>query len=240
MPSLDRLISSARREVEERRGSRPLAELQQAARDLDPIRPFTEAIGGEEISFVLRDPPADPEILRVAVDAEVAGLAAGGEALHGLAHATTLPILDTDVIVDPYQLYESRLAGADGVALIAAAFQDEDDRLTEMHAVAVSLGLDVVLEVDDEEEIDRLLDLLDPDSFLIRNRGPEGAVDFERTFRLLEEVPAGKVVLSRGGVRTREQVGALERAGVDAAILGPWVFEQGVMETLRVLRGDQR
>ncbi|MGZ4481935.1 MAG: hypothetical protein ACXVY5_06985, partial [Gaiellales bacterium] len=113
-------------------------------------------------------------------------------------------------------------------------------RLAELHDVALSLGLDVVLEVDDEEEIDRLLDLLDPDSFLIRNRGPEGAVDFERTFRLLEEVPAGKVVLSRGGVRTREQVGALERAGVDAAILGPWVFEQGVMETLRVLRGDQR
>lgn len=73
----------------------------------------------------------------------------------------------------------------------------------------------------------------------MRNRH-EGRVDLERTFSLLEEVPAGKSVLSAGGVRTRDQVLALERAGVDAVILGRWVHELGLRETLDVLRGDSR
>jgi indole-3-glycerol phosphate synthase len=97
------------------------------------------------------------------------------------------------------------------------------------------------MEVRREEEIERLLELLDPDSFLIRNRdGQDGRVDFEHTFSLLEEVPAGKVVLSQGGIRTREQTAALEWAGVDAAVLGRWVYGEGLGATLDVLRGDSR
>jgi len=125
--------------------------------------------------------------------------------------------------------------------LIAQAFEDDDDRFAEMQAVAANLGLDVVVEVAGEDELETVLDLLDPDSFLIQNVRPGSReADFEQTFSLIEEVPAGKVVLSEGGVRNRDQVAALEMAGVDAVILGDWVRKLGIGLTLDVLRGDAR
>ena len=241
MPSLDRRLSSTRREVEERRSARPLDQLERAVAQLTPIRPFTESIAGEEISFVQRVKEADRTLLELAESAELAGLAAALDPLAALAGETSLPVLLTDMIVDPYQLYECRLAGAGGVMLIAAAFDDDDGRLEELYGVAASVDLDVIVEVADEDEIEWVLELLDPDSFLVRNRDPDGkgVVDFEHTYSLLEEVPAGKVVLSQGGVRQREQVTELERAGVDAVILGPWAAGD-LADTLRHLRGESR
>ena len=94
--------------------------------------------------------------------------------------------------------------------LLAAAFED-DSALADLYDLAVELGLDVVVEVGEEEEIERVLELLDPDTFIIRNRKDGGKeADFERTFSLLEEVPAGKAVLSHGGIREPRACG---RAG---------------------------
>jgi indole-3-glycerol phosphate synthase len=240
MPSLDRLISSSRRAVEERRGSRPLPELEEAVRHLDSIRPFTEGVVGEEISFVLRIAEADPGLLAEAQEAGAAGLAIARDAVPPGLESTRLPVLHKGVLIDPYQLYESRLAGADGIVLIAAAFDGSDDDFVRMYSVAGELGLDVVVEVAEEEEIELALDILDPDSFLVQNHLEDRGFDLERTFSLLEEVPAGKAVLSEGGIQTRDQVLALERAGVDAAILGDWIHELGVRETFEILRGDSR
>lgn len=241
MASLDRMISSSRRALEQRRDARPLPELERAVEELAPIRPFSEAIVGEEICFVLRVEAASPELLAEADAAGVAGLAVPGDAVPAGFAETALPVLHKGVLIDPYQLYESRLGGADGVVLIAGAFDGEDELFTEMQSVALHLGLDVVVQVDDEEQVDRALELLDPDSFLIQNiRQDGGEADFEHTFSVLEEVPAGKVVLSEGGIRTRDQVAALESAGVDAAVLGGWLRELGIGPTLDVLRGDSR
>lgn len=241
MASLDRMISSSRRALEQRRGARPLADLERAVGTLAPIRPFTEAIVGEEICFVLRIDAADAELLASADAAGVAGLAVAGDSVPAGFEETALPVLHKGVLIDPYQLYESRLGGADGVVLIAEAFDDEDDLFAEMQVVAVHLGLDVVVQIEDEERVDHVLELLDPDSFLIQNIRPgrDGA-DFEHTFSVLEEVPAGKVVLSEGGIRSRDEVLALESAGVDAAILGSWVRTLGIGPALDVLRGDTR
>ena len=74
----------------------------------------------------------------------------------------------------------------------------------------------------------------------MQNHLEDRGFDLERTFSLLEEVPAGKAVLSEGGIRNRDQVLALERAGVDAAILGDWIHELGLRETFEILRGDSR
>ncbi len=242
MPSLDSRVSTSRRAVEERRSLRPLVDLERAAGALEPIRPFTESVVGEEISFVVRCKSVDRMLLDAAEEAELAGIAAALDPLAAAASLTAMPLLLTDLIVDPYQLYEARLAGAGGVVLVAAAFEDDDDRCANLYGLAVSIGLDVIVEVAEEEEIERTLDLLDPDSFLIRNRDAEGAgeIDLERTFSLLEEVPAGKVVVSQGGIRHRDEADALERSGVDAAILGPWAATADLPETLRVLRGDSR
>src|SRR6185437_10732491 len=237
MTSLDRMISSSRRALEQRRDARPLAQLEQAVTDMEPIRPFTEGVVGEEISFVLRVSAADPALIEAAEAAGAAGLAVPGDAVPQGLDTTWLPVLHKGVLIDPYQLYESRLGGADGVVLIAGAFDGEDELFADMQSVALHLGLDVA----DEEELELALDLLDPDSFLIQNlRGGRDEPDFEHTFSLLEEVPAGKVVLSEGGIRHRDQVLALESAGVDAAVLGDWVHELGIAPTFDILRGDSR
>jgi indole-3-glycerol phosphate synthase len=242
MPSLDKRVSSVRQAVEARRSARPLEELERAVEELEPVRPFTEAIVGEELAFVVRVESADDALVEQAEEAEVSGLAAALEPLSELAGRSEIPLLLTDVVVDPYQLYEARLAGAGGVVLIAAAFDDEEDQLADLHAVATSIGLDVILEVAEEDEIEHVLEVLDPDSFLIRNRDVErgGPVDFERTFSLLEEIPAGKFLLSQGGIRTRGAAVGLERAGVDGAIVGPWAVEHGLVDTLKWLRGESR
>jgi indole-3-glycerol phosphate synthase len=241
MASLDRMISSSRRALEQRRGARPLAQLEEAVWSLAPIRPFTEAVVGEEISFVLRVAEADPAFLAEAGAAGVAGLAVVGDAAPAGFEDTSLPVLHRGVLIDPYQLYESRLGGADGVVLIAEAFEDDDEEFAEMQLVAAQLGLDVVVQVADEDEVEHVLELLDPDSFLIQNlRDGREVPDFEHTFSLLEEVPAGKVVLSAGGIKHRDEVLALESAGVDAAILGRWVQRHGIASTLDILRGDTR
>ncbi|MDX6548725.1 MAG: indole-3-glycerol phosphate synthase [Gaiellales bacterium] len=238
MPSLDSRVASTRRAVEERRSLRGLTDLEHAAGQLEPIRPFTEGFVGEEISFVVRVKSSDPVLLELAEQAELAGVAAALETLGQSAKMSKMPLLLTDLIVDPYQLFEARLAGAGGVQLVAAAF-DDDELVSHLHGLAVSIGLDVIVEVADEEEIEWALELLDPDSFLIRNRDADdsGEINLERTFSLLEEVPAGKVVVSQGGIRHRDEVESLERSGVDAAILGPWAATAELAETLRVMRG---
>ena len=173
MPSLDKRLSSTRREVEERRRARPLAQLEREVAALAPIRPFTESIGGEEISFVQRMKEADGALLELAEELEVAGLAAALGPLADMAAENSLPMLLTDMIVDAYQLYECRLAGAGAVVLVAAAFEDDHERLADLYSVAGSVDLDVIVEVAHEDELEEALELLDPDSFLLRNRGSD-------------------------------------------------------------------
>ena len=242
MPSLDKRVSNVRREVEQRRSLRPLRELELAVAELEPIRPFTESVVEEELSFVVRVKEAVAGLPARAEAADLAGLAAAHDVIAALTGATKLPLLLTDMVVDAYQLFEARLAGAGAVILIAAAFDEEHEPLDDLYGQAGALGLDVIVEVAEEDEIEAVLELLDPDSFLIRNRDLEGdgAADFERTFSLLEEVPAGKVVFSQGGIRGRDEVVELERAGVDAAILGPWAAAGDLPATLAMLRGDAR
>jgi indole-3-glycerol phosphate synthase len=235
----DGLDASCAKEEDARRAVRPLTELEQAVAALPPIRPFTEAVVGEEISFVLQADALHDGLLDQCEDAEIAGLCLPLERV-GDGDASGLPVLLADVVVDRYQLYESRVAGADGVVLIVAAFEDQGETLLELYGEAADIGLDVLVEVGHEHEIEWSLEQLDPDSFVIRNSDGDGTTDLERTFSLLEEVPAGIVVVSAGGVRDREEVRALERSGVDAVILDPWVIGEGVAEIVRVLRGDAR
>src|SRR4051812_42441782 len=128
MPSLDKRLSSTRREVEERRRARPLAQLEREVAALAPIRPFTESIAGEEISFVQRVKEADGALLELAEELDVAGLAAALGPLAGMGADNPLPVLLTDMIVGAYQLYECRLgrAGARGVG--AGAVEGEPER----------------------------------------------------------------------------------------------------------------
>ena len=132
--------------------------------------------------------------------------------------ATELPILRKDFTIDPYQLYEAKVAGADGVLLVVGSL--EQPALASLYAQAGELDLDALVEIHDDEELERALEL-DCDVIGINNRNLEDfSVDIQRTFDLLADVPAGKVVVSESGIRHRGQIEELEQVGVDAVLVG--------------------
>ena len=153
-------------------------------------------------------------------DAEGArtALAQGAEALvvrgalNGVREATELPIL----WYGDGEPKEAAAAGADALVLV---WDDDGERLVELHDEAVRLGLDCVIEVRTDDELETALELLDPEILLLSVRGSEDEDGFERALQLLPDVPAGKLAIAEAHV-TRREVAELERAGVDAVIVG--------------------
>jgi indole-3-glycerol phosphate synthase len=170
-------------------------------------RRFSQAISeGDGISVI-----ADVADLDAARSAQAQG--AEGivlrRALGGIRDATELPIL---WLADGPPT-EAAEAGADACVVRAA---DED--ALELHRLALELGLDCVIRVADEDELEEALDRLDPEIFLL---AADGEIDeWEHTFDLLSNVPAGKLAIAAVEARSREHVVELERAGVDAVIVG--------------------
>ncbi len=174
---------------------------------------FSQAISeGDGISVI---PVLEGDVESLAALAEKAG--AEGIAVHAAdvarARANTgLPILARDG--DPA---EAAAAGADAVVIEFRAAEGELERL---YAVANDLELDCAVEVREEEELEEALERVDPEIVLISEAGlDEDEEDLERTLDLLADVPAGKLVVSEAWVESREQVLALERAGVDAILV---------------------
>ena len=98
---------------------------------------------------------------------------------------------------------------------------DDDELLEELVDEAWELGLDCAFDVRDEEQLEEVLERVDPEILVISERDPEkGETELERTLDLLPDVPVGKLVVSESRVTTRDQVFELERAGVDAVLLG--------------------
>jgi len=136
--------------------------------------------------------------------------------------ATDLPILRKDFTIDPYQLYEAKVAGADAVLLVVGSL--EQAALAELYEQAGGLDLDALVEIHDDEELERALEV-DFDVIGINNRDLEDfSVDIQRTFDLLSDVPAGKVVVSESGIHYRGQIEELEQVGVDAVLVGEAVM----------------
>ena len=236
---LERIVGATREELERRRSATPLARLEAALDQRPEGRPFGEAIAAPGISVIAEHKRRSPSAGAIREGASVAeivrayergGAAAisvlteeqhfGGslEDLQAAVAATELPVLRKDFIVDPYQLYESAAAGADAILLIVAAL-DHDD-LYDLHREARGLDLDVLVEVHDEHELERALDI-DAEILGLNNRDlTDFTVDIERTYELLSDVPAGKTVVSESGFSTREQLDDLDRVGIDAVLVG--------------------
>ncbi len=152
--------------------------------------------------------------------------------------ACELPILRKDFIVDEYQLYEARAAGADAVLLIVAAL--EPVQLSALHESAGKLGLDVLVEVHDREELQAALKI-GAELIGVNNRDlRDFSVDVERTTKLMGEIPAGVTVVSESGIAGVEQLRELENGGVDAVLVGESLMRSEDPEAaLRTLRGDR-
>jgi indole-3-glycerol phosphate synthase len=140
------------------------------------------------------------------------------EDLRAARLACDLPLLRKDFIIDPYQLHEASAAGADAVLLIVAALEQGD--LALLHETARALGLDVLVEVHDSEELARALQI-GAEIVGINNRDlKDFSVDVERTARLMDEIPSGVIVVSESGIAAAEQILRLRERGVNAVLVG--------------------
>jgi indole-3-glycerol phosphate synthase len=138
--------------------------------------------------------------------------------LEAVRAATALPLLRKDFVVDAYQLDEARVAGADAVLLIAAALDPAD--LARLHEHARGLGLDVLVEVHDESELDAAKGV-GADLIGINNRDLHSFVtDLAVTERLAPLVPEGAVVVSESGISGPADLARLARAGAGAFLVG--------------------
>jgi indole-3-glycerol phosphate synthase len=129
-----------------------------------------------------------------------------------------LPVLRKDFIVDPYQVYESRVMGADCILLIAACL--DDAQMKSLEALAMSLDMAVLVEVHDRAELDRALKLKTP-LLGINNRNLQTfEVSLETTLTLLQDVPADRLLVTESGITTPAEVARLRAAGVNAFLVG--------------------
>ena len=188
-----------------------------------PERRFSQAISeGDGISVIPLLRGDLPALARAAEDAGAEALAV--ESVRDVDHLrslTDLPLLVREVVADLAALRAVRASGADACVLLYDDLADDDELLEELVNEAWELGLDCAFDVRDEEQLEEVLERVDPEILVISERDPEkGETELERTLDLLPDVPVGKLVVSESRVTTRDQVLELERAGVDAVLLG--------------------
>jgi indole-3-glycerol phosphate synthase len=150
----------------------------------------------------------------------------GGEIGHLVAARVSvgLPVLRKDFILDPYQAVEARAAGADALLLIMAALGDA--QAAELEAAAHGLGLDVLVEVHDEAELERALALRSP-LIGINNRDLKTlAVDLATTERLAPLVPADRLLVCESGIASHRDLARMGEAGVRCFLVGESLMRQ--------------
>lgn len=179
-------------------------------KDFDPedIAREYEA-GGATCLSVLTDPPY---------------FQGADEHLSAARGAVELPVLRKDFTLDPYQVVEARAIGADCVLLILAALQD--DRAKELADRARELGMDVLVEVHDEQELDRAL-AIDDGLVGINNRNLKTLkTDIATTRRLAPLVPGDRLVVGESGLSSPADLASMEAAGVTTFLIGEALMSQ--------------
>jgi indole-3-glycerol phosphate synthase len=245
---LQRILAVKAEELEAARARAPLAELRRAAEAApsDPSsrprgfeRALRASIAAGRAAVIAEVKKASPSkgVLRADFDpaAIAASYARGGasclsvltdvrffqgapEYLVAARAACALPALRKDFLIDPYQVYEARCWGADCVLLIVAAL--DDARLAELEACAISLGMDVLVEVHDASELDRALRLRTP-LVGINNRDLRTFdVDLGTTLSQLSRIPADRLVVTESGILSVDDVRTMRDAGVNAFLVG--------------------
>jgi indole-3-glycerol phosphate synthase len=140
------------------------------------------------------------------------------EHLQQARAACALPVLRKDFTMDPYQVVEARVIGADAILLIVAAL--EDSQMRGLAVLAAELGMDVLVEVHDAQELDRALALNTP-LIGINNRDLRTfRTSLETTFSLLKKIPPDRVVVTESGIGTPGDVALLREQGVNAFLVG--------------------
>ena len=249
---LDRIVPSVRARLEERRQAVPLRELEArlGTRSVSSVPSFAAALRLPGISLIAevkrRSPSKGPIKPGLDVTDLVGAYERGGaraisvltEEDHfagGLADldravaATTLPILRKDFVLDEYQVVEAAVHGASAVLLIAVLLPVK--RMEALALMAAELALDVLVEIHDEGELERAVEL-DDALIGINNRDLRTfEVSLAVTERLADKVPEGRLVLSESGISTRKDVETLRLLGVDGVLVGESLLRSADVES---------
>lgn len=238
MSYLDDLLTSTRARIEDGRSKLAEQGLEQRIASLPPPRPFVEALKGPGVAVIAEIKRATPRRGDLALDIEAAALAqayaAGGASAVSVltepryfkgsvedlqaASACGLPVLRKDFILDPWQLLETRAMGADAVLLIVRVLDDADLRL--LVAGSRALGLDALVEVHDDAELDRAL-AAGATCIGVNHRDLSTfEVDPTLTARLAPLVPDEVALVSLSGVTEHRQLVGLGEAGAHAVLVG--------------------
>lgn len=246
---LARIVADKRAEVARRRAERPPARLIEAARAAPPVRGFRrrlqEAVAAGRFGLIAEIKKASPSRGVIRADFDPAALARayreggatclsvltdtpyfqGSDAdLQAARAVVDLPVLRKDFTIDPYQVVEARALGADCVLLILAAVDDGCAR--EIEAAARDHGLDVLIEVHDEAELDRALALRSP-LIGVNNRNLKTlTVDLATTERLAPRLPDDRVLVCESGLKTPADLQRMARAGACCFLIGEHLMSQ--------------
>ncbi len=258
MSVLNDILTSTRLELAQRKRARPEAQLRELELDaVDAQRSLRGALDRPGIGVIAEFKRRSPSAGSLREDAKLTEMARAYErggavalsvltegphfdgSLEDLATARAaceLPLLRKDFIVDPYQLYEARLAGADAILLIVAALSGT--QLRALRELARGLGLDVLVEVHDPAELRVALDA-GADLIGVNNRDlRDFSVEVERTFEMLTAIPEHVTVVSESGIGEPEQLVRLQEAGVAGVLVGESLMRAPAPEErLRELRG---
>lgn len=246
MTILEQIVAAKREEVARARAQLSMAELRKQAAQAPPPRDFAAALGATGgIKLIAEVKRASPSrgILRPDFDplAIAKAYAAHGAAcisvltdhrwfqgsldhLREIRNAVPLPVLRKDFILDPYQVWEARAAGADAVLLIAECL--DDCSLRSLHNLILELGMTTLLEIYDPANLPRALEtgtrLLG-----INNRNLHTfETRLEHTLELLPQVPKDCLVVSESGISSPDALRRLEAAGVKAVLVGEALVTQ--------------
>jgi indole-3-glycerol phosphate synthase len=244
---LKKIIARKHEEVAERSARVSIADLKQRIADQqgsasDP-RGFADALAASLSSGqpaviaeikkaspskgVIRDPFEPAEIAAsyerggascLSVLTDVDFFQGADEYLQQARSACSLPVIRKDFIVDPYQIYEARTLGADCILLIVAALSDA--QLSDLTTLTHELGMDVLIEVHNAEELERILPL-NTRLVGINNRDLHTFdVSLENTFQLLDRIPSDRIIVTESGILTPDDVAAMQARQVNAFLIG--------------------
>lgn len=240
---LKKIVQRKREEIAERQQQRSIDELKQLLPSAPPPRGFVAAMQAKldaglpaVIAEVKKASPSKGVMRENFVPAEIAqSYEKGGAAclsvltdidffqgsddyLQQAREACSLPVIRKDFIIDPYQVVEARVIGADCILLIAACLSDEQMR--DLSSLAVELGMDVLVEVHDGEELQRTLPLNLP-LVGINNRNLRTfETSLDTTLELLAQIPEGRIVVTESGIHTPDDVALMRKNSVNSFLVG--------------------
>ena len=236
---LPRILEVKRTEIAAAKQLLPMEDVRKRAAQAPPARDFVGALRAKAPAVIAEIKRASPSKGLLREDYDPAAIArsyengaaaclsvltdvqffqGSSEHLRAARAACTLPVLRKDFIIEPYQVIESRAMGADCILLIAACLSKESMR--ELESIAKDLGLAVLVEVHNRNELDSAL-ALDTPLIGVNNRDLRTFdTRLETTLELIPRVPKDRIVISESGILTRDDVGLLRRGGVGAFLVG--------------------